>query len=403
MRRAALAMALAAQMISSASAQISNDTVKIGVINDADGPYSDLSGKGSVLAAQMAIDDFGKTVAGKPIELISAGHQLKPDVGMTIIRKWFDVENVDMLIDIVHSSIALAAQELAKQRNRIMIGTAVGSTDFTGKACAPISASWLYDTYALTNGLVRSMVADKVDTWFILAVDYAFGQSMTADATRAIEAAGGKVVGIVRHPLGTADFSSYLLQAQASGAKVILLANGGGDLINAVKQAREFGLGQGNQNLVTPLIFITDVKGLGLEAARGLTFTTPFYWNLNDETRAWSQRFMAQHGGMPTMVHAGVYSAVQHYLKAVKAAGTDEAQAVMKSMREIPVNDFYVHNGQLRPDGRLMHPMYLVKVKSPDKSSGVWDYYDVLQTIPAERAFRSLEDSGCPLVTGGKQ
>ena len=295
----------------------------------------------------MAIEDFGGRVKAKPVELVSAGHQLKPDVGLSIIRRWFDIEKVDMVADIVHSSIALAAQTVAKERNKIIIATAVGANDFTGKACTSTSASWIYDTDALTNGLVRSVVADNKDTWFLIVVDYAFGHSMEADARKVIEAAGGKVLGSVRHPVGTADLSSYLLQAQASGAKAVLLANGGADLINSIKQATEFGLVKKGQTLVAPLVFVTDVRSIGLEAAQGLSFTIPFYSNLDDKTRAWSKRFFDRHGAMPTEVHAAVYSAVQHYLKSADAAGTDEAQAVMAKMRELPVNDFYVTNGIL--------------------------------------------------------
>jgi branched-chain amino acid transport system substrate-binding protein len=380
-----------------AHAQISNDVVKIGVINDMDGPYSELAGKGSVIAAQMAIDELKPQFPGR-IELVSAGHQLKPDVGAGIIRRWFDTENVDVAVDFVHSAIALAAQELAKSRNRIVIATAVGTTDFTGKACTATSASWLYDTYALSNGLVTSMVQKKLDTWFIVAVDYAFGQSMTNDATKAVEAAGGKVVGVVRHPLNTSDFASYLVQAQASGAKVVLLASGGADLVNAIKQSKEFGLTARGQVLATPLMFITDVRSLGLQIAQGLSFTTPFYWDRDDETREWSTRFQKLHGAPPTMVHAAIYSSVRHYLTAVKAAGTDEAGAVMKKMREIPVNDAYVKNGILREDGRLLHPMYLVEVKKPDESKYPWDFYTIKGSVAPEQAFLSAKDGGCPLA-----
>jgi branched-chain amino acid transport system substrate-binding protein len=379
------------------SAQISDGVVKIGILNDMDGPYSDLSGKGSVVAAQMAIDEMKPSLSFK-VELVSASHQLKPDVGTGIIRRWFDADGVDMIADIVHSGIALAAQELAKSKNRIIIGTAVGTTDFTGKACTKNGASWLYDTYALSSVLVKSMVEQKLDTWFILAVDYTFGQSMTADITKVVEQAGGKVLGVVRHPLNTADFSSYLLQGQASGAKVVVLANGGTDLVNSIKQAKEFGISERGQTLATPLMFITDVNSLGLEAARGLRFVTPFYWDLNDETRAWSKRFWSLHGKPPTMVHAAIYSAVKHYLLSVQAAGTDEAQAVMNKMRSTPVNDMYVKDGILREDGRLIHPMYLVEVKAPSDSRGPWDYYKVIQSIPGSQAFRSAKESGCPLA-----
>jgi branched-chain amino acid transport system substrate-binding protein len=392
----ALALLFSLECSTDVRAQISDNVVKIGILNDMDGPYADLSGKGSVVAAQMAIDEMRPSLDFK-VELVSAGHQLKPDIGVGIIRRWFDAENVDMVADIVHSGIALAAQQLADSKDRIVIGTAVGTTDFTGKACTKTSASWLYDTYALSNVLVKSMVEKKLDTWFILAVDYAFGQSMTNDITKSVEQAGGKVLGVVRHPLNTADFSSYLLQAQSSGAKVVVLANGGTDLVNSIKQAKEFGLTQRGQTLATPLMFITDVNSLGLQAAQGLRFTTPFYWDLNEETRAWSKRFWDLHGKPPTMVHAAVYSAVKHYLESVKAAGTDEAQAVMKKMRSLPVNDMYVKDGVLREDGRLIHPMYLVEVKAPAESKAPWDYYRVIGTIPGSQAFLSGKDSGCPL------
>jgi branched-chain amino acid transport system substrate-binding protein len=397
MRISVLALCVAIASCGDVHAQLSNDVVKIGVINDMDGPYSELSGKGSVIAAQMAIDEVKGQFPGR-IELVSAGHQLKPDVGSTIVRRWFETENVDVAVDFVHSAIALSAQEMAKSRNRIVIATAVGTTDFTGKSCTSTSVSWLYDTYALSNGLVTSMVQKKLDTFFIIAVDYAFGQSMTSDVTKAVEAAGGKVVGVVRHPLNTSDFASYLVQAQASGAKVVLLANGGADLVNAIKQSKEFGLTARGQVLATPLMFLTDVHSLGLQNAQGLSFTTPFYWDSNDETRDWSSRFQKLHGAPPTMVHAAVYSAVRHYLMAVKAAGTDEAQAVMGKMREIPVNDMYVKNGILREDGRLLHPMYLVEVKKPEESKGPWDFYTIKGTVPPEQAFRNAKDGGCPLA-----
>ena len=378
------------------AADISDGIIKIGVINDASGPYADLAGKGSVIAAQMAIDEMKAELPAR-VELVSADHQLKVDTGVGIVKRWFDQDKVDLVVDIVHSAIALAAQQVAKVQNRLVIATAVGTVDFTGKACTANTASWLYDTYALSNGLVRSLVANKLDTFFIIAVDYAFGQSMTNDVTQAAQAAGGKVLGVVKFPLNSADFASYLLQAQSSGAKVILLASGGADLINLIKQSREFGITQ-RQAVVTPLMFLTDVKGLGLDAAGGMRFSTAFYWDRNDETRAWAQRFREKHGAPPTMVHAAIYSSIRHYLKAIKAAGTDEAQAVMKKMREMPVDDMYVHGGVLREDGRLLHPMYLVEVKRPNESRGDWDFYKVISTIPAEEAFQSAKDGGCPLA-----
>jgi branched-chain amino acid transport system substrate-binding protein len=392
------AILLVAGNAKAAEPTISNGVVKIGVINDMNGPYSALAGKGSVIAAQMAIDEMKKEGLPFKVELVTADHQLKVDLGVSIVKRWFDQDNVDLAVDFVHSAIALAAQQIAKTDNRIAIAAAVGSGDFTGKACTENTAAWLYDTYALSSGLVQSLVEKKKDTFFIIAVDYAFGASMTNDVTKAAEKAGGSVVGVVKFPLNSSDFGSYLLQARASGAKVVLLAAGGSDLVNLIKQSHEFGLTKGGQDVVTPLMFLSDVKGLGLNAASGLSFSTSFYWDRNDETRAWAQRFRALDGAAPTMDHAAVYSAVRHYLMAVKAANTDEAQAVMKKMREIPVNDMYVHNGILREDGRLLHPMYLVQVKTPEESHGDWDYYKVLATIPADKAFQSAKDAGCPLV-----
>jgi branched-chain amino acid transport system substrate-binding protein len=380
-----------------ALAQISDDVVKIGVLNDQTGLYADLGGPGSVVAAKMAVEDFGGKVLGKPIEIVSGDHQNKSDVGAGIAREWFDVGKVDMAIGFDNSSVALAVEQLAAEKNRIAIAGAVGSTAFTGKSCTPNEASWVYDSYALTTSLAKAVVAEGRDTWFFLTVDYAFGHSLEADASAAVKAAGGKVLGSVRHPLNTADFSSYLLQAQASGAKVVAFANGGGDMVNATKQANEFGLTK-NQSIVSLLVFISDVHSMQLQAAQGLKLVTAFYWDRNDETRTWSKRFFAKFGRMPTMPQAAVYSAITHYLDSIKAAGTDEAKAVMAKMRELPVNDFYVKNGHVRADGRLVHDMYLAQVKSPAESRGSWDYYKILSTIPGDQAFRSLADGGCPLV-----
>jgi branched-chain amino acid transport system substrate-binding protein len=380
-----------------ARAQVSDDVVRIGVLNDQSGLYADLGGPGSVIAARMAVADVGGSVLGKPVEIIVADHQNKADIGAAIARRWFDAEKVDMAIGFDNSSVALAVEQLAAEHNRIAIAGAVGSTAFTGKACTPTEASWLYDSYALTTSLARSVVAEGRDTWFFVTVDYAFGHSLEADASAAVLAAGGKVLGGVRHPLNTADFSSYLLQAQASGAKVVALANGGGDMVNAIKQAREFGLTRGGQTVVSLLVFISDVHSMGLQTAQGLKFATAFYWDRDQESRAWSKRFMARHGKMPTMAQAGVYSAIRHYLKAIDAAGTDEAKAVMAKMREIPVNDFYAKNARLREDGRLVHDMYFAEVKKPSESKEPWDDYKILGTIPGATAFRSLADGGCPL------
>jgi branched-chain amino acid transport system substrate-binding protein len=380
-----------------ARAQISDDVVKIGVLNDQSGLYADLGGPGSVVAARMAAEDAGGAVLGKPVEIVFADHQNKADIGVAVARRWFENEKVDMVIGFDNSAVALAVEQLAFERNRIAIAGAVGSTAFTGKNCTPNEASWIYDSYALTTSLARSTVAEGRDTWFFITVDYAFGHSLEADATAAVKAAGGTVLGSVRHPLNTSDFSSYLLQAQASGAKVVAFANGGGDMVNAVKQANEFGLTK-NQTMVSLLVFISDVHSMELKAAQGLKFVTAFYWDRNDETRAWSKRFFERHGRMPTMPQASVYSAVRHYISAIKAAGTDEAKAVMAKMRETPVNDFYVKNARLREDGRLVHEMYFAQVKTPSESTKPWDYYKILATIPGDQAFRALADGGCPLV-----
>jgi branched-chain amino acid transport system substrate-binding protein len=383
--------------VPSARAQISDGVVKIGVLNDQSGLYADLGGPGSVVAAKMAAEDFGGTVLGKPIEIVFADHQNKSDVGVAVAREWFEIGNVDMVIGFDHSAVALAVEQLAAEKNRIAIAGAVGSTAFTGKSCTPLEASWIYDSYALTTSLAKAIVAEGRDTWFFITVDYAFGHSLEADATAAVKAAGGKVLGSVRHPLNTADFSSYLLQAQASGAKVVAFANGGGDMVNATKQANEFGLAK-NQSIVSLLVFISDVHSMGLQAAQGLKFVTAFYWDRNEESSAWSKRFFERQGRMPTMAQAAIYSAVRHYLSAIAAAGTDQAKPVMAKMREKPVNDFYVSNGRLRDDGRLVHDMYFAQVKTPSETKGPWDYYKILATIPGDQAFRPLTEGGCPLV-----
>src|SRR6202140_2601526 len=317
-----------------ARAQISDGVVRIGVLNDQSGLYADLGGPGSVTAARMAVEDAGGSVLGKPIEIVFADHQNKSDIGVAIARQWFDVGKVDMAIGFDNSAVALAVEQLAAERNRIAIAGAVGSTAFTGKNCTANEASWLYDSYALTTSLAKSTVAEGRDSWFFITVDYAFGHSLEADATAAVQAAGGKVLGSVRHPLNTSDFSSYLLQAQASGAKVVAFANGGGDMVNAVKQANEFGLTK-TQTMVSLLVFISDVHSMELQAAQGLKFVTAFYWDRDDESRAWSNRFFDRQGRMPTMPQAAVYSAIRHYLRAIAAAGTDEAKAALAKMREM--------------------------------------------------------------------
>jgi branched-chain amino acid transport system substrate-binding protein len=384
--------------VGAATAQISDDIVRIGVLNDQSNVYADLGGPGSVIAARMAVEDVGGKVLGKPIDILVADHQSKADVGASIARQWFDADKVDMVIGFDNSSVALAVEQVAFQTNRIAIAGAIGTTAFTGKACTPNEAAWVYDAYALTNTLARSVVRRGQDTWFFITVDYSLGHSLEADATSAVVASGGKVLGGVRHPLNTADFSAYLLQAQASGAKVVALANAGGDMTNATKQANEFGLTRAGQTVVSLLTFITDVNSVGLKAAQGLTFVTAFYWDRDDESRAWSKRFFERHKRMPTMAQAAVYSAIRHYLRAIDAAGTDEAKAVMTKMRELPVNDFYAKNGRVREDGRMVHDMYFVEVKTPEESTGPWDYYKILSTIPSDQAFRPLNEGGCPLI-----
>ena len=380
-----------------AQAQVSDDVVRIGVLNDQSSLYADAGGPGTVVAARMAAEDAGGAVLGKPIDIVFADHQNKSDIGAAIARQWFDTGGVDMAIGFDNSAVALAVEQLAAERNRIAIAGAVGSTAFTGKSCTPTEASWIYDSYALTNSLAKSLVAEGRDSWFFITVDYTFGHSLEADATSAVKAAGGKVLGSVRHPLNTSDFSSYLLQAQASGAKFVAFANGGGDMINATKQANEFGLTK-NQTMVSLLVTIADVHSMELKGAQGLKFVTAFYWDRNEETRAWSKRFFARQGRMPTMGQASAYSAIRHYIAAIAAAGTDEAKAVMAKMREMPVNDFYAKNGRLREDGRLVHDMYFAQVKKPSESTGPWDYYNILGVIPGDQAFRSLAEGGCPLV-----
>jgi branched-chain amino acid transport system substrate-binding protein len=384
--------------VGAATAQISDDVVRIGVLNDQSNVYADLGGPGSVIAARMAIEDVGGKVLGKPVDILAADHQSKADVGASIARQWFDADKVDMVIGFDNSSVALAVEQVAFQKNRIAIAGAIGTTAFTGKSCTPNEAAWVYDAYALTNTLARSVVARGQDTWYFITVDYSLGHSLEADATSAVVASGGKVLGSARHPLNTADFSAYLLQAQASGAKVVAMANAGGDMTNAAKQANEFGLTHAGQTVVSLLTFITDVNSVGLKAAQGLTFVTAFYWDRDDESRAWSKRFFELHKRMPTMAQAAVYSAIRHYLNAIEAAGTDEAKAVMAKMREIPVNDFYAKNGRVREDGRMVHDMYFVQVKTPAESTGPWDYYKILSTIPGDQAFRPLDEGGCPLV-----
>jgi branched-chain amino acid transport system substrate-binding protein len=384
-----------------AQAQVSGNVVKIGVMNDMSSLYSDIAGMKSVVAARMAVEDFGGKVLGKPVEIVFADHQNKPDIGTGIVRKWIDEEGVDAVVDVPTSSVALAVQEVMREKSRVFLISGAASSDLTGKACSPMSVHWTYDTYALAHGTGGALVKQGGDTWFFLTSDYAFGHALERDTADAVKAAGGKVVGVVRHPFNGSDFSSFILQAQASKAKVIGLANAGGDTINSIKQAAEFGVVAGGQRLAGLLVFLTDVHSLGLKTAQGLVITVPFYWDLNDQTRAFSKRFLTHpesKGVPPTFTVAGVYGEVLHYLKAVQAAGTDDAKAVLAKMREIPINDFMTKNGTIRVDGRVMREMYLAQVKSPEESKYPFDYFKILATIPRDEAYRPLKDGNCPLV-----
>ncbi|MBN9265357.1 MAG: ABC transporter substrate-binding protein [Hyphomicrobium sp.] len=381
-----------------AHAQISGDAVKIGVLNDQSGLYADFGGTGSVLAARMAAEDFGGTVLGKPIQILSADHQNKVDLASATARQWIDVEGVDAFADLTNSAVALAIQNLTKERNRIALFSGPATTRLTNEDCSPNGFHWTFDTYSKAIGSARAILQEGGKEWFLLVADYAFGHQMAADLTAEVTSKGGKVVGQVRHPTGSSDFSSFLLQAQGSKAPIIGLANGGLDTVNAVKQASEFGITDGGQKLVGLVIVITDVHAMGLKGARGLIATTAYYWDRDDASRAFAKRFEAQTNRKPGMVQAGVYSSVMHYLKAVQAAGTDEAKAVAAKMREMPVDDFFAKGAKIREDGRLIHDMYLVEVKSEKESKGPWDYYKILRTIPGDQAALPLSESKCPLV-----
>jgi len=385
-----------------ASAQSKDDVIKIGVLNDMSGLYSDLSGQGAVVAAKMAVEDFGAAAKGMKVEIVSADHQNKPDVGSNIARTWFDRDNVDVIVDVPTSSVALAVNEIAREKNKVFLVSGAAASDLTGPKCSPNTVHWTYDTWALANGTGKAMVKTGGDTWFFITADYAFGKALERDTAAVVEGNGGKVLGFVRHPFPGTDFSSFLLQAQSSKAKVIGLANAGGDTINSIKQAAEFGITQGGQSLAGLLVFITDVHALGLQTAQGLVLTEAFYWDQNDASRAFAKRFAPQFkNNMPTMVQAGVYAAVLHYLKAVEALKNDEdGKAVVAKMKELPTDDPLFGKGTIRADGRKIHDMYLFEVKKPGESKGAWDYYKLRATIPAAEAFRPLKDGGCPLVSG---
>src|SRR5262247_2606717 len=384
---------------SPAFAQISDGVVKIGVLNDQSSLYADLAGQGSVVAARMAVEDFGASAKGLKVEIISADHQNKADVGSQIARQWYDAEKVDMILDVPNSGVSLAVNQITRDKSKAFIVSSAATSDLTGKACSPNTIHWTYDTWALANGTGNAVVKTGGDTWFFITADYAFGHALERDVEAVVLKNGGKVLGKVRHPLSTQDFSSFLLQAQASKAKVIGLANAGADTTNAIKQAAEFGIVKGGQSLAGLLVFITDVHALGLPTAQGLIFTETFYWDLNDKTRAFGKRFAERDKGIhPTMIHAGVYSAVTHYLKAVEALKSDDGTKVIAKMKEMPTDDPLFGKGIIRADGRKIHPAYLVEVKKPAESKAPWDYYKIRATIPADQAFRPLDQGECPLV-----
>jgi branched-chain amino acid transport system substrate-binding protein len=397
-----IAVALLAGLLLSSAAFADDKVVKIGALSDQSSLYVDLGGPGSTLAAQMAVEDSGLTKKGWTIDVISADHQNKPDVGTGIARKWFDEDKVDVIVDVPTSSVALAVSQVVREKNGIFLASGPATSDLTGKACSPNTIHWTYDTYMLANGTGKAVVKAGGDTWFFITADYAFGHALQRDTTAVVEANGGKVVGSVNAPLNTPDFSSFLLQAQNSKAKIIGLANAGGDTTNSIKQAHEFGITAGGQKLAGLLIFIADVNALGLEVAQGLQLTETFYWDLNDQTRAFSKRFserMKNHA-MPTMVQAGVYSAVLHYLKTLEAMGGNphDGAKVVAKMKDTPTDDPIFGKGSIREDGRVLHPAYLFEVKSPAESKYPWDYYKLIGTIPADEAFRPLAQGDCPLV-----
>lgn len=387
--------AVASLCVSMAVSASAADAVKIGVLNDMSGVYADLAGPGSVEAAKMAIEDFGGNVLGQNVELVFADHQNKADVGAGIARRWFD-EGVDVAVDFSNSSVGFAVQSLAKDKNKLALITAA-SSDFTGKACTSTSAQWVYTSRTNGYGLAQVLSGEGLDSWYLVTVDYAFGHAFANEMRKAVEQAGGKVLGESRYPLGTADMSSFLLNAQATTPKVVAFSAAGTDVATAVKQAKEYGIDQ-TSTIATPSVFLSDVHAMGLETAQGLKFITAFYWDYDDKTREFAERFFKRRGSMPGMTHAGVYSAVLHYLKAVEAAGSKDAGKVMSKMRELPVEDMFSRNGKLREDGQMVHDMYLVEVKKPSESTKAWDYLKVIKTVPGDEIFQSLAESTCPLL-----
>jgi len=377
-----------------------NKPVKIGVLDDMAGVYADNTGPGDVLSVKFAIADFGGSVLGKPIEMVSADFQSKVDVGVTIAKRWYDDENVDLILGIPNSAVAIALVKVAEEKNRIVMPTAAATSALTAKSCGPNSIHFIYDTYGQTKTIVSALAKQGGDSWFFVTVDYAFGLAIETDATEFIKAAGGKVLGSVKHPLNTQDFSSYVLQAQASKAKSVIFANGGNDIVNGVKQAAEFGLAKQGVRISAPLAQFPDVHSIGLKVAQGLLIASPYYYDMNPEARAFTDRFAKELGRPPSFIQAGTYGAVMHYLKAVKAAGTSEAKAVLAEMKKMPINDFMTRNGAIRADGRVIRDMYLMQAKTPEESKGEWDLAKMVATVPGNEAFRPLSEGGCPLAAG---
>lgn len=397
-KKLAAAIALMTAIPFAAQAQVSNNVVKIGVLTDLSGTYSDLAGQGTVVATKMAIEDFiAKEKPGFKIEMVQADHQNKADIASNKAREWFERDGVDVASELVTTSVALAVMKVAKEKDKIALVNGTASATITNKECNDVTIHYTYDTYALANGTASALTKQGGKTWFFLTADYAFGKSLESEAARVVAANGGKVLGSVNHPFPGTDFSSFLLKAQQSGAQVVGLANAGSDTTNAIKQAAEFGITP-KQTLAGLLMFITDVHSLGLKATQGMYLTTGFYWDRNDDTRAWSRRFFEKQRKMPTMVQAGQYSSVYNYLKAVKALNSDDTKKVMDYMKKTPINDFFAKNGRIQPNGRMVHDMYLAQVKKPDEAKYPWDYYTIKATIPADQAFTPLKDSTCPLV-----
>ena len=403
MRMLARGLACLAGLLCGPALGADGGPLRIGVITDMSGQYSDGNGPGSVQAVRFAVEDFGGAINGRPIEIVVADHQNKPDIAGAIVRQWLDQGGVDVVVEGVNSTAALAIQSVTRERGKIFLISGGGSSDLTGKECSPTSVHWTYDTYASSNATAKAVMRLGGSSWFFLTADYAFGLALQRDATRTINALGGTVSGSVRHPFGTADYSAYLVQAATSPAKVVAFANAGSDFANAAKQSVEFGLQQGGKQLVALQVTLTDVPALGLQAVQGMLFTDSWYWDLNERTRAFGERFFKLRGAMPTAYQAGVGSAVAHYLKAVRDAGTTESKAVMARMRDAPVDDYFTPHGVIRPDGRMVHEMYLMRFKRPEESKGKWDLYQLVETIPGDDAFRPMAEGGCPFVTGGAQ